>query len=130
MKRILLISAFLGVVTILLSICKVRYLVSTVKLELQIYQNPSDFKAYYNRATIKRQCNDFKGSLEDLNQVIKISPDDANAYHQRGRLHQSIGDSKGALEDYQKSAEIYARKGKFLQQRWVLDDIERVPPEL
>lgn len=127
MRKILVIIAILGSVWILTSVCQVQYLVSTIKLNLRIFKDPNENMAYYNRAVVKRECNDNKGAFEDFTQVLRIDPSDANTYHQRGRVRQRMGDVKGVLGDYQKAVEIYTQKGQIWYRERVVDDIRRMP---
>jgi tetratricopeptide (TPR) repeat protein len=118
-------SLVVGLLVALSSVCQIQYLTNSIRLEYKIRKNPNDITAYYNRAVLRRECNDNQGALEDFTQVIKIDPDKASAYHQRGRLRHRLGDRKGAIKDYQRAIEIYGRRGQLQNKKRVLDDLKR-----
>ncbi|MDF5727134.1 MAG: tetratricopeptide repeat protein [Rhizonema sp. PD38] len=43
---------------------------------------------------------DFRGAIEDFNQVIRLNPNDTDAYCNRGVAHYELGDKKAAIEDF------------------------------
>ncbi|WP_017852005.1 tetratricopeptide repeat protein [Leptospira interrogans serovar Szwajizak] len=46
--------------------------------------DPNNSVAYLARASIRLACNDFRGSIRDLNVVLNKNPKSAEAYHLRG----------------------------------------------
>jgi tetratricopeptide (TPR) repeat protein len=127
MKKLLIVVTVLGSLWLLTSFCQVAYLPNTIKLNLRILTNPGDSMAYYNRATVRKECSDNKGAITDFTQVLRIDPMNASAYHHRGRLRQGLGDAKGALQDYQEAIKIYTQEQRTQNRERVLDDIKRMP---
>jgi tetratricopeptide (TPR) repeat protein len=71
------------------------------ELSKAIQINPRYSFAYFIRAYIYSQLQEFRQSLNDYNQVIKLNPNLAAAYRSRGVLKQdNLNDAQGALADY------------------------------
>jgi tetratricopeptide (TPR) repeat protein len=63
--------------------------------------NPSYQYAYFMRALVYKQVQEFRKSLADYNQAIVINPKYSGAYYNRALLkHTELNDIKGALADY------------------------------
>jgi tetratricopeptide (TPR) repeat protein len=127
MKKLLVVVTILGSLWLLTANCQVQYLPDTIKLNLRILTNPDDRIAYYNRATVRKECSDYKGAIADFTQVIRIDPLDAGAYHHQGQLRQRLGDEQGALEDYQEAVKIYTQTRQTQNREMVPGDIKRMP---
>lgn len=65
-----------------------------------IQQDPTNYVAYYNRATVGRDPSDLQGQYDDLTEAIKLNPDYAGAYNNRGRILLSANKPENALEDF------------------------------
>ena len=62
---------------------------------------------YKERAMIKRNLEDYKGALEDLNIALKKYPSSSSAYSYRAYLYEVfLGEEKLALSDYTKAIEL------------------------
>jgi tetratricopeptide (TPR) repeat protein len=75
-------------------------------------------QAYNNRGILRHKSGDFKGSLADFEQAIKLEPNSPESYGNRGRWKDESGDYQGALVDYDrvialdpKSAKAYDNRG-------------------
>jgi tetratricopeptide (TPR) repeat protein len=73
-------------------------------LNKAIQINPRYSVAYFTRAVVYAQLQQFQQSLIDYDRAIAINPQDANAYNNRGILKKDkLNDSQGALADYNKA---------------------------
>jgi tetratricopeptide (TPR) repeat protein len=71
------------------------------ELSKAIQLNSRYATAYFTRANIYEQLQEFRQSLRDYNQAISINPQFATAYNNRGLLKaDKLNDSQGALADY------------------------------
>lgn len=62
--------------------------------------------AYYNRAGIKSEQNDFRAAILDYNEAIKLNPDFSQAYYNRGLCRLKIKDTDRGLDDLRKAGEL------------------------
>ncbi len=62
--------------------------------------------AYFGRADIDSQKNDFERALADLNESIRYDPKNANALYYRGLIYQSRMDYEHGLGDFRASAQL------------------------
>ncbi|RME75617.1 MAG: tetratricopeptide repeat protein, partial [Planctomycetota bacterium] len=61
---------------------------------------------YVKRAIQKSEKNNYKGALEDLNQVIQINPKSADAYLNRGNVYLAMKQFSLALKDFNRAIQI------------------------
>ena len=133
--KILILSGLVAVLFVLLNPCEVYYWRDFLELYLSIQRNPNNAWAYYNRATVRRECGDNQGAIVDFTQVIMINsnksnaPDRADGYYQRGRLRYRLGDIQGAIADLQKAADIYRQKKNTYNYQSTLDEIKQIQQE-
>jgi tetratricopeptide (TPR) repeat protein len=100
------------------------------ELSMAIRLNSEYAVAYYLRAIIYEQIQDFKKALEDYDKAISIHPGAFLAYHNRAILKaENFSDYPGALKDYDQAvlinpayAPTYYSRGVLKQIK--LDDIE------
>jgi tetratricopeptide (TPR) repeat protein len=86
--------------------------------------------AYFTRAYVYRQLQEFQQSLTDYNRAITVNPQAANAYVSRGNLKQNkLNDIQGALADYNRAITVnpqyidaYNNRGNLKQNE--LNDIQ------
>ncbi|MCH8024325.1 MAG: tetratricopeptide repeat protein, partial [Candidatus Marinimicrobia bacterium] len=71
-----------------------------------IQLKPNFEKAYFNRAGIKFETEDYTGSIEDLNKVIDMNNKYEKAYYNRAKSKYAVEDNEGALKDYRKVIEL------------------------
>ncbi|WP_276750850.1 tetratricopeptide repeat protein [Chlorogloeopsis fritschii] len=57
-------------------------------------------KEIYDRGVDKSNQGDYKGAIEDFNQVLQLDPNFTLAYYQRGNARNEIEDYKKAIEDF------------------------------
>ena len=58
-------------------------------------------KELYDRGLDKYNKKDYKGAIEDFDQVLRLDPNNyVIAYYQRGYARHKVEDYKGAMEDY------------------------------
>ncbi|HEX2621390.1 MAG TPA: tetratricopeptide repeat protein [Phototrophicaceae bacterium] len=65
---------------------------------IQINQNY--VQAYFNRATVCEERQDYAGAIADYSCIIKIAPKHPRAYEMRAAARYILGDFPGAIEDY------------------------------
>jgi tetratricopeptide (TPR) repeat protein len=68
--------------------------------------DPSYILARYNRGIARLDLRDFRGSIDDLNQVIEVEADNATAWMYRGIAKRRAGDTLGAILDLTASLEL------------------------
>jgi tetratricopeptide (TPR) repeat protein len=100
---------------------------------------------YILQGSIKSKSKDYKGSIADYDQAIRINPNNAVAYSNRGYARRKLGDNQGAIADYDRAIEIdpkvafnYGRRGwlryrEFKDPRSALADMNqaiRLDPSL
>ncbi len=82
---------------------------------------PRYTEAYFIRAYVYRQIQEFRQSLSDFNRAIALNPDYANAYNNRGNLKDDkLNDSQGALADYDRAIALNARDASAYNNRGTL----------
>ncbi|MGM0649469.1 MAG: tetratricopeptide repeat protein, partial [Bacteroidota bacterium] len=60
---------------------------------------PEHILAWYNRAGLKAETQDYSGALEDYDQCIKLFPDFADAYRNRAFVKEKLNRHKDAASD-------------------------------
>jgi len=70
-----------------------------------IESDPSNYRAFYKRATVYQLRNKHREALGDLNQVTMLNPDYHLALVARGKLNKELGKFTQAKEDLQKVVE-------------------------
>jgi tetratricopeptide (TPR) repeat protein/S1-C subfamily serine protease len=86
-----------------------------------IQLNPKYGDAYFQRAYVYEQLQEFPRSLADYSQAIAINPKDAQAHNNRGMLKaNNLNDIKGALADYNEAISIDPRDSEAYNNRAVL----------
>jgi tetratricopeptide (TPR) repeat protein len=76
--------------------------------------NPNYAYAYFNRAYIKFQKEDYIGAIEDYSEVINKSPSFAEAYLNRALILLIIENNEQACKDLSKAGELGIVKGYSL----------------
>ncbi|MBQ9666493.1 MAG: tetratricopeptide repeat protein [Bacteroidaceae bacterium] len=72
-----------------------------------IAANPSDAKAYQQRALTLCQMQQYEEAEKDLDVLIDtLHTEDAELYQLRGSLRMNRGDKKGALDDMRKALDL------------------------
>lgn len=66
----------------------------------------SNYKAYTNRGTCKRNMQDFIGAIQDYNKAIEIDPTHSMQFSARAFAKSQLGDYRGAIQDYNKTLEL------------------------
>lgn len=80
---------------------------SILKNYTKVIELSSNFEyAYYNRAEIKSDQNDYRASILDYNEAIKIDPDFAEALYNRGINRLKVKDNERGLKDLRKAGEL------------------------
>ncbi|MBE9038903.1 caspase, EACC1-associated type [aff. Roholtiella sp. LEGE 12411] len=59
-------------------------------------------KNFYDSGLEKSNKKDYKGAIEDFNEVLRLDPNFILAYNKRGDARSSLKDFKGAIEDLNK----------------------------
>ncbi|MDX2149220.1 MAG: tetratricopeptide repeat protein [Bryobacteraceae bacterium] len=68
----------------------------TVALRL----DPRFSQAYYNRAGLYEEVEEYSKAVSDYSAVISLQPNRERAYRFRGNARKAMGDALGAIEDY------------------------------
>ncbi len=95
------------------------------ELNKAIQINPRYTFAYFTRAVIYEQLQEFRQSLSDYDRAIALTPKYVNSYINRGVLkYEKLNDSQGALADYNraiqldpKDADAYNNRGLLKQDK-------------
>jgi tetratricopeptide (TPR) repeat protein len=83
---------------------------------------PDFVYAYYNRAIILCQQNDYHAAMVDFNKAIEINPLFAEAYFNRGITHIFLGQTQEGLADLSKAGELGLFKAYNIIKRYT--DVE------
>lgn len=75
-------------------------------LEVYLDQDRTEAEAFNYMAAICYMSNDFKGALENYNEVVRINPKYKDIYSNRGMMRHQLGDYKGAILDYGEALKI------------------------
>jgi tetratricopeptide (TPR) repeat protein len=79
--------------------------------------------AYFTRAIVYEQLQEFQQSLSDYNQAITLSPQLAAAYYNRGNLKSNkLNDIQGALADYNQAITLNPQYANAYNGRGVLKE--------
>jgi tetratricopeptide (TPR) repeat protein len=85
----------------------------------KVIQLAPDFEfAYYNRAVLFCQQNDYHAAMVDFGKAIELKPNFAEAYYNRGLTHIFLGQIKEGLEDLSKAGELGLFKAYNLIKRY------------
>jgi tetratricopeptide (TPR) repeat protein len=83
--------------------------------------NPKYQYAYFARAVVYQQVNEFQQSRTDYNQAILINPKYSEAYNNRAILKaDKLNDIQGALADYNQAILLDPKKSKAYYNRAIL----------
>jgi tetratricopeptide (TPR) repeat protein len=86
-----------------------------------IQLNPQYVDAYFQRAYVYEQLQEFQRSLADYNQVSSLNPKHSLVYNNRGMLKsEKLNDSKGSLADYNQAVSINPKDAEAYNNRGVL----------
>tara|TARA_B100001094_G_C18135207_1_gene774657 strand:- start:320 stop:1669 length:1350 start_codon:yes stop_codon:yes gene_type:complete len=66
---------------------------------------------YYESARKKRDSNDFKGAIKELDKAIQMKSNYDDAYYLRAMTKNQLKDYKGAIKDYNKTIELLPNFG-------------------
>ncbi|MBD2771954.1 tetratricopeptide repeat protein [Iningainema tapete] len=69
-------------------------------------KNTNDTNTYLERGLKRIDEEDYKGAIEDFNQVLKIEPNNAYAYVGRGLANFALEQYQAAKKDFDKALEI------------------------
>ncbi|MBK8471739.1 MAG: hypothetical protein IPL33_05870 [Sphingobacteriales bacterium] len=69
--------------------------------EAVINIDPQQKTAYYNRALIKQNFNDYRGAIEDYSMAVSIDEQYGEAYYNRGVCKQQLNYAQDACLDWQ-----------------------------
>ena len=73
----------------------------------KVIQLAPDFEyAYYNRAVLFCQQNDYHAAIVDFGKAIELNPTFAEAYYNRGLTYIFLGQAKDGLADLSKAGEL------------------------
>jgi tetratricopeptide (TPR) repeat protein len=83
--------------------------------------NPKYQYAYFMRAYVYKQVQEFQRSLADYNQSISINPKNSEAYYNRANLkNDKLNDTQGALSDYNQAIIINPKFSEAYYNRAIL----------
>jgi tetratricopeptide (TPR) repeat protein/V8-like Glu-specific endopeptidase len=83
--------------------------------------NPKYASAYFLRAYVQDQLQEFQLALTDYNQAIAIKPQDSLAYNNRGNVKNKQNDLAGALADYNQAIILDPQEAEFHYNRGLLN---------
>ncbi|MEH2263294.1 tetratricopeptide repeat protein [Nostoc sp.] len=69
-------------------------------------ENPNDTETYFKRGFKRIESKDYRGAIEDFNQILKIEPKNAYAYVGRGLSNFCLDEYQAAKTDFDKAIEI------------------------
>ncbi|WP_190233957.1 tetratricopeptide repeat protein [Nostoc sp. 'Peltigera membranacea cyanobiont' 213] len=69
-------------------------------------ENPNDTETYFKRGFKRIESKDYRGAIEDFNQILKIEPKNAYAYVGRGLGNFGLDEYQAAKTDFDKAIEI------------------------
>jgi tetratricopeptide (TPR) repeat protein len=81
--------------------------------------NPTDPKAYSNRALARLDKDDLQGALDDCDAAIKLAPLSYAPYLNRGIVKSKLGDPEGSRADIAKAIALNPDAQKFLNVRGI-----------
>jgi tetratricopeptide (TPR) repeat protein len=85
------------------------------ELNKAIQLNPRSTVAYFLRAYVYEQIQEFRQSLSDYDRAIALTPQSFTAYNNRGKLkYQKLNDSQGALADWNRAIALEERSANAL----------------
>ena len=89
-------------------------------LTREIQLNPSDARAYYDRAYAYSAAHDFDKALADCHSALDVDPNYARAYCVLGNVNWMIGKQEDAVNDYDealhldpKDSDIWYNRGLY-----------------
>ena len=85
------------------------------------YPNEKMYYAYFNRALIKKDYEDYNGAINDLSIVIQLNPSHADSYFQRGYCNYWLKNYDLVFADINKAMEINPTNGRYYFERAVLE---------
>jgi tetratricopeptide (TPR) repeat protein len=90
-------------------------------LNKAIQLNSRYMAAYFFRAVVYQQLQEFRQSLSDYNQAIALDPKVATAYYNRGLLKEDkLNDIQGALADYNQAISLNPQDDRAYANRGIL----------
>jgi tetratricopeptide (TPR) repeat protein len=75
-------------------------------LDKVIELSPTFVYAYFNRASVSAELNNFDAALADLNKAIELYPSFAEAYYNRGLIYLRQGRTKAGTNDLSQAGEL------------------------
>ena len=69
-------------------------------LDKIIQTNPNSYKAFFNRGYMKLRCENYIGTLSDINQALNLYPELKRSHRVRGDAKFELGDNRGAIQDF------------------------------
>lgn len=98
-----------------------------INYSIAIYIQPTNVKAFINRALVRGALRDLDGAITDLNQASQLDPKNSIVFLNRGVTFASLGKPRLALSDFTKAislnpryADAYVNRGIIKVQ---LDDL-------
>ena len=76
------------------------------KYNIAISLEPEFFVAYYNRALLKAEAEDYKGALQDFTLAIQINPNFQDAYFNRAVLYLLFKEHVAGCSDLSRAGEL------------------------
>ena len=71
-----------------------------------IQQEPDNYMAYYNRALLRFETGDYRGSVQDFDVVLGQYPNFTPGYYSRSEAKRKMNDQVGADRDYWTAIEM------------------------
>lgn len=84
----------------------INYMLIKGDLDKVVELMPDFAYAFYNRANLLLELNDFKGAVVDYSEAININPQFAEAYFNRGLAHLYMGNTEQGVADLSKAGEL------------------------
>ena len=90
-----------------------------------IKMNPSYYMGYYHWGNIEFDRNNYKKSLRNYNEAIKLNAEDPNLFNDRGTTYYKLREYESSIEDYNNAIKIDPDNPKYYYSRGTTyDEIE------
>jgi len=90
-------------------------------LALDTYKNDS---SYYGRGIALVKLKEYKASIADFTEAIRLNPEDASYWKNRGSSKMAIKDYSGAIKDYTQVLRVMPGDGSIYKLRGIVHGMQ------